>query len=118
MNQIKSYSDQDRSQALLGAKHVNDDSYPFQNLLRWIDDFIEEVIGPTSKAHRSVQADRMMPDLANTLAVIVRLNTGPYKEWGEECAGASTSVGTLKTAHCVKGQVHFLQVLAGPFLGQ
>ena len=76
MNQIKSYSDQDRSQALLGPKHVNGDSYPFQNLLRWFHDFIEEVIGPTSKVHRSVQADGMMPDSANTLAVIVRRSGG------------------------------------------
>ena len=32
------------------------------NLLRWFNDFTKEVIGPTSKVHRSVQADGMTYD--------------------------------------------------------
>ena len=53
----------------------------------------------------ALQADGITPDSgcwdgldpANALAVIARLSAGPYKVWGEQCAVAGTSVGTLKT---------------------
>ena len=77
------------------------------NLLRWFDDFIEEVIGPTPKARRSVQADGMTPglgcwdglDSADALAVIVRLNTGPYKEWGSSVQQCSAVGAVCRGQH-------------------